>query len=157
MDESIEAPVTFPSLNKNPLKDPCYSDAIQIMNGLKKEGMDALEIGKVVNFLVMLSRKNIETEALLECKPAVQKPAMLEGLDLKQRLMLDSCIKLSKFTAIEAIHDVREEHGRHFGSRESIHMVRYLPFVRRVGTLNGQAAFVLSPETIKSVIAGARL
>jgi hypothetical protein len=106
----------------------------------------------------MLSRKYIEQEALMDQKPAVKRPAYLDGLDLKQRLLLDTCIEISKFTAIEAIHDVREEHGKYFGSREAIQMVRYLPFVRRVGTkTDGQAAFMLTPETVKAVIAEARL
>jgi hypothetical protein len=155
---SDDAPVTFPALNKDPMKDPCYSDAVQIMNGLKREGMDALEIGKVVNFLTMLSRKYIEQEALMDQKPAVKRLAYLDGLDLKQRLLLDTCIGLSKFTAIEAIHAVRDEHGKHFGNRDAIYLIRHLPFVRRVGAkTDGQTTFMLTPETVKAVMAEARL
>ncbi|MDW5564296.1 MAG: hypothetical protein SA339_13860 [Methanomassiliicoccus sp.] len=157
MDESIsEMPVAFPSLNKDPMKDPCYQEAMEVFNSLRREGLDAMEIGKVVNFLVMLSRKNIEAEALLDHKPKVQRPAMFDDLDLKQRLLLDACIRLSKFTAVDVFRQVRDEHSRYFERRGALQIVRCCPFVRRAGTLNGSVAYLLTPETVRAAIAEAK-
>jgi hypothetical protein len=152
-----EERITFPTLNRDPMKDPCYQEAVEILKSLKNGGMDAMEIGKVVNFLLMLSRRNIEEEALLEKKPEAQGGSLPEGLDLKQKLILEACVSLSKFTAIEVYGGIRDDRAKYFNRREAYGMLRHCPFVRRVGYVNKTAAYVLSPETVRSIIAGAKL